>query len=75
MRAKTHRGRFYDATAKAEAPDVYRGVFDIDSSSPEVSDGVINEVTSDTYPTREEAEEAADAAAMRWIDVELDDPA
>jgi hypothetical protein len=73
MRAKTHRGRYYDATAKVESPDVYRGVFDIDSSSPEVSDGVINEVTAETYPTREAAEEAADAAAMRWIDAECTD--
>lgn len=72
MRAKTHRGRFYDASSKVESPDVYRGVFDIDSSSPEVSDGVINEVTTDTYPTREAAEEAADAAAMCWIDAEID---
>lgn len=72
MRAKTHRGRFYDASSKAESPDVYRGVFDIDSSSPEVSDGVINEVTTDTYPTRDAAEQAADAAAVRWIDAEID---
>ena len=73
MRARTHRGRFYDATSKVEAPGEYRGVFDIDSSSPEVSDGVINEVTSDTYRTREAAEEAADTAAMRWIDAECKD--
>jgi hypothetical protein len=73
MRAQTHRGRFYDATSKVEAPGEYRGVFDIDSSSPEVSDGVINEVTSDTYRTREAAEEAADTAAMRWIDAECKD--
>lgn len=73
MRAKTHRGRFYDATSKVEARDEYRGVFDIDSTSPEVSDGVINEVTTDTYPTREAAEEAADAAAVRWIDAECKD--
>lgn len=72
MRAKTHRGRFYDASSRVESPDVYRGVFDIDSSSPEVSDGVINEATSDTYPTRQAAEDAADAAAVRWIDAELD---
>lgn len=72
MRAKTHRGRFYDASSKVESPDVYRGVFDIDSSSPEVSDGVINEVTSGTYPTRQAAEEAADAAAVRWIDAEIE---
>lgn len=70
MRAKTHRGRFYDASSKVEAPDVYRGVFDIDSSNPEVSDGVINEVTSETYQTRQAAEEAADAAAVQWIDAE-----
>jgi hypothetical protein len=73
MRAKTHRGRFYDATSKVEAPDEYRGVFDIDSSGPKVSDGVINEVTTGTYPTREAAEEAADAAAVRWIDAECKD--
>jgi hypothetical protein len=73
MRAKIHRGRFYDASSKVESPDVYRGVFDIDSSGPEVSDGVINEVTTDTYPTREAAEKAADAAAVRWIDAECKD--
>lgn len=72
MKAKTHRGRFYDASSKVESADVYRGVFDIDSSSPGVSDGVINEATSDTYSTRQAAEEAADAAAVRWIDAQID---
>lgn len=73
MRAKVHRGRSYDASSTVETSGAYRGVFDIDSSSPEIADGVINEATSETYPTREAAEEAADAAAVRWIDAELKD--
>jgi hypothetical protein len=72
MRAKTHRGRSYGVTSNAESSGAYRGVFDIDSSSPAVDDGVINEATSETYETGEAAEQAADAAAVRWIDAELD---
>lgn len=72
MRTKEHRGRTYDAASTVVSPGVYRGVYDIDSTSPTETDGVINEATEETFPTREAAEEAADAAARRWIDCEAD---
>jgi hypothetical protein len=72
MRTKEHRGRTYDAAWTAEADGVYRGVFDIDSTSPTTTDGVINEATSETFPTQEAAEEAADAAARHWIDCQAE---
>lgn len=72
MRTKEHQGRTYDAGWTAVSEGVYRGVFDIDSTSPEKTDGVINEATSETFPTHEAAEEAADAAAKLWIESEED---
>ena len=68
MRALEHRGRTYDATSVVEADGSYRGVFDIDSTNPEETDGVINEATEETFPTQTAAEEAADRAAKKWID-------
>jgi hypothetical protein len=47
-------------------------VFDVDSTSEDVTDGVINEATSETFPTREAAEQAANTAARCWIDSEAD---
>jgi len=68
MRALEHRGRTYDAASVVEADGSYRGVFDIDSTNPEETDGVINEATEETFPTQTAAEEAADRAAKKWID-------
>lgn len=72
MRALEHRGRTYDAASVVEADGVYRGVFDIDSTNPEETDGVINEATEETFPTQAAAEEAADVAAKQWIDALAD---
>ena len=72
MRTLEHRGRTYDAASIVVADGVFRGVFDIDSTSPEETDGVINEATEQTFPTQEAAVEAADAAAKKWIDVVAD---
>lgn len=72
MKVRTHRGRTYDATSKVESHGVYRGVFDVDSTSDKVHDGVINEATPDTYATREAAEIAAQAAAIAWIDMQAE---
>ncbi|MBB1600776.1 hypothetical protein [Variovorax sp. UMC13] len=72
MRTKEYRGRTYDAASTAVSAGVYRGVYDIDSTSPSVTDGVINEATEGTFPTKRQAEEAAAAAAQRWIDSEAD---
>lgn len=72
MRVLTHRGRTYEAASKVESAGLYRGVFDVDSLSDKVHDGVINEATPNTYSTREEAEIAAQTAARAWIDHQLD---
>ncbi|MDB5877815.1 MAG: hypothetical protein JWQ41_1229 [Variovorax sp.] len=72
MRTHEYRGRTYDTDSTVEAEGVFRGVFDVDSTSEEVTDGVINEATSETFPTREAAEEAAATAARCWIDSEAD---
>jgi hypothetical protein len=72
MKTNQYRGRFYDVTSTVVAGGEYRGVFDVNSTSAEVTDGVINEATSETYPTLEAAEDDADAAARRWIDIETD---
>jgi len=72
VRAFEHRGRTYDATSLVEADGVYRGVFDIDSTNPDETDGVINEATEETFPTQTAAEQAADAAAKKWIDAVAD---
>lgn len=72
MRTKEYRGRTYDAASTVISEGVYRGVYDIDSTSPSVTDGVINEATESTFPTRKKAEEAAAAAAQQWIDSEAD---
>ena len=72
MRTKEYRGRTYDAASTVVSAGVFRGVFDVDSTSPSVTDGVINEATEGTFPTRREAEEAAAAAAQQWIDSEAD---
>ncbi|RZI56850.1 MAG: hypothetical protein EOP14_05520 [Pseudomonas sp.] len=72
MITNQYRGRFYDVTSTVVAGGEYRGVFDVNSTSAEITDGVINEATSETYPTLEAAEDAADAAARRWIDIEAD---
>jgi hypothetical protein len=72
MRALEHRGRTYDAASVVEADGSYRGVFDIDSTNPEETDGVINEATEETFTTQTAAEEAADLAAKKWIDAVVD---
>ena len=72
MRSLEHRGRTYDAASITVSEGVFRGVFDIDSTSPEETDGLINEATEDTFPTPKAAEEAAAAAAKRWIDAVSD---
>jgi hypothetical protein len=72
MQTNEYRGRTYDVTTTEAASREYRGVFDVNSSSDDVTDGVINEATPETFPTREAAEDAADAAARRWIDIEAD---
>jgi len=72
MRTQVYRGRTYDAGSTVVKEGEYRGVFDVDSTTDDATDGVINEATSETYPTSEAAEEAADAAAHRWIDCEAD---
>ena len=72
MRTNEYRGRRYDVASTAVAEGVYRGVFDIDSTSDEMTDGVINEATCDTFATADAAEDAADAGARRWIDIEAD---
>lgn len=72
MRTQEYRGRTYDAASTVVKAGEYRGVFDIDSTSENVTDGVINEATSGTFPTREAAEQAADVAARCWIDSEAD---
>lgn len=68
MRTREHRGRTYDASSIVDSEGLYRGVFDIDSTSLEETDGLINEATESTYTDQKEAEEAADAAAKKWID-------
>lgn len=70
MRTKEYRGRTYDAASTVVSAGVFRGVFDVGSTSPSVTDGVINEATEGTFPTRKEAKEAAAAAAQQWIDSE-----
>lgn len=72
MRTNEYRGRAYDIASTEVAEGGYRGVFDVNSTSAEVTDGVINEATSETFSTMEAAEDAADAAARRWIDIEVD---
>ena len=72
MRTQEYRGRTYDAASTVVKAGEYRGVFDVDSTSEDMTDGVINEATSGTFPTREAAEQAADAAARCWIDSEAD---
>jgi hypothetical protein len=72
MRTNEYRGRTYDASSTVVKAGEYRGVFDVDSTSEEVTDGVINEATGETFPTREAAEQAADTAARCWIDSEAD---
>ncbi|MGI4776902.1 MAG: hypothetical protein ACRYGA_02095 [Janthinobacterium lividum] len=68
MRTNQYQGRTYDTTSTVESAGVFRGVFDIDSTSPNETDGVINEATAETFPTSEAAEKAADVAAKQWID-------
>ena len=72
MRTQEYRGRTYDAASTVVKTGEYRGVFDVDSTSEDVTDGVINEATSGTFPTHEAAEQAADTAARCWIDSEAD---
>lgn len=72
MRTNEYRGRTYDATSTVVKAGEHRGVFDIDSTREDIADGVINEATSETFPTPEAAEQAADAAARHWIDCESD---
>ena len=72
MRALEHRGRTYDAASVVEADGSYRGVFDVDSTNAEETDGVINEATEETFPTQTAAEEAAELAAKKWIDAAVD---
>ena len=72
MRNKVHRGRSYDACWTVESADTYRGVFNVESTSPTETDGVINEKTIDTFLSLDAAEEAADVAAQRWIDSQSD---
>ncbi|MGI4778426.1 MAG: hypothetical protein ACRYGA_09985 [Janthinobacterium lividum] len=69
MRNNEYQGRTYDACWTLESPDVYRGVFNVESTDSAQSDGVINQKTGETFATLEAAEEAADAAAQAWIDV------
>ena len=68
MRSQVHNGRTFDAGSTVVSAGVYRGVFDVDSTSEDVDDGVINEATATTFSSREAAEEAADVAARKWID-------
>lgn len=72
MQVKEYRGRTYDAASTVVKEGEYRGVFDVDSTSEDVTDGVINEPTPETYPSREAAEEAAGTAARKWIDSAAD---
>ncbi len=72
MRVKVHRGRTYNASSTKVMVGVYRGVFDIDSTDTTEDDGVINEATSETFSTSQAAEDAAEAAAIRWIDKDTD---
>ena len=68
MQTNEYRGRTYDVDSTVEAEGTFRGVFDVDSTSEDVTDGVINEATAETFPTREAAEKAAAIAAECWID-------
>jgi hypothetical protein len=72
MRTDEYRGRRYDACWTRIDEGVYRGTFDVESTSPTKTDGVINEATTETFSTLEAAEEAAVTAARRWIDYEAD---
>jgi hypothetical protein len=72
MRTDEYRGRSYDASWTRIEEGLYRGTFDVDSTSPTKSDGVINEATTETFTSFEAAEEAAVAAARHWIDSEAD---
>lgn len=68
MRRNIHRGRLYDSRSIVVAEGVYRGVFYIDGTSLDTTDGMVNEATREIFSTRGAAEDAADAGARRWID-------
>ncbi|RYF76822.1 MAG: hypothetical protein EOO22_00855 [Comamonadaceae bacterium] len=70
MRTKVHMGRRFDAGYETVSDNRFLGVFDVDSTSREKTDGVINEATADAYATPDAAEDAAEAAAIRWIESE-----
>ena len=72
MRTHEYRGRTCDVASTVVKAGDYRGVFDVDSTSEDVTDGVINKATGETFPTREAAEQATDTAARCWIDSEAD---
>ena len=72
MKSKEYRGRTFIAESSVVSADVYQGVYSVDSTTSEVDDGVINEATAVKYPTREAAEDGAEAAAKAWIDSETD---
>ena len=72
MKTDEYQGRAYDVTSTAVTAGEYRGVFDVNSTSPELIDDVINEATTETSSTKKGAEDAADALARRWIDIEAD---
>lgn len=72
MKTDKYRDRKYVAFSTREHEGVYRGGFDIDSTSSTETDGVINEMTTRTFSTAAGAEAAAVAAARNWIDSQTD---